>query len=171
MKMLRKLSILAITTVFLARVGVANGQDPQKQPKKRLPKPPADNSNIILPLFSLEIKSETAIAKIGEKLEIEVTMTNTDSQDIFYTRPQRDFGLEVRDETGRKIARVPTAANLRDGSSFAARLHPGESICWHARLDKEFDLDQPGNYFVQATRGISETKERKSNTITITMVP
>jgi hypothetical protein len=38
-------------------------------------------------------------------------------------------------------------------------------------LDKEFELDRVGNYFVQATRGVSETNERKSNTITIAIIP
>ena len=173
MKILRKLIILAITALFLARfVDAASGQDVQKSTKKRLPtKPPADNNDITLPLFSLEIKAEKTIAKIGEKLEVEVTMTNTDSQDIFYASPQRDFGVEVRDEMGRSVAGTPAGAGFWDGSSFAARLHPGESIRRHAQLDKEFGLDKVGNYFVQATRGVSETNERKSNTITITIIP
>jgi hypothetical protein len=177
MKILRNLFILAITALFLAPfVDVAsgqdvNGQDAQKPRKERLPKPPADNSDITLPRFSLEIKAEKAIAKIGEKLEVEVIMTNTDSEDIFYASPQRDFSVEMRDEMGRRVAGTPAGAGFRDGSSFAARLHPGESIRRFARLDKEFKLDKVGNYFVQATRGVSETNERKSNSITITIIP
>ena len=108
---------------------------------------------------------------MGEKLEIEVTLTNIDSEDIFYTSPQRDFGVEVRDEMGRRIARRPAGAGFEDGSSFAANLHPGESIRRNVTLDKEFELDKVGNYFVQATRGVSETNQRKSNTITITIIP
>ena len=177
MTILRKLFVLAIAALFLAQfVGVAggqdaNGHDAQRPKKKRLPKPPADNSDITLPMFSLEIKAEKPIAKIGEKLEVEVIMINTDSEDIFYASPQRDFGVEVRDEMGRSVARTPAGVGFWDGSSFAARLHPGESIRRYARLDKEFELETVGNYFVQATRGISETNERKSNTITITIIP
>lgn len=172
MTILRKLFFLAITALFLAEVVcVANGQDAQKQQKKRLPKPPTDNSEITLPLFSLEIKAEKEIAKIGEGLGVEVTMTNTDSEDIFYASPQQDFALEVRDEMGREVARRPAGTGMRDGSSFAATLHPGESIRWYARLDKKFELDRPGNYLAQATRGVSETNERKSNAITITIIP
>lgn len=173
MKVLRKLFILAITALLLAQfVDLASGQDAQKPTKKRLStKAPADNSDITLPLFSLEIKAEKAIARIGEKLEVEVTMTNTDSQDIFYASPQRDFGVDVRDEMGRRVAGTPAGVGVGDGSSFAARLHPGESIRRYARLDKEFQLDKAGNYFVQAIRGVSETNERKSNTITIAIIP
>ncbi len=172
MKMSRKRITLAIAALFLAQVvGNVSGQDAQKPQKKRLPKPPADNSDIVLPLFALEIKTQKAVAKIGEKLEVEVILTNTDSADIFYTSPQRDFELELRDEMGRKVARTPTGADLRDGSSFAAKLHPGESIRRLARLDREFELGKPGNYFAQATRGISETNERKSNIITVTIIP
>ncbi|MGA7754159.1 MAG: hypothetical protein WCB05_15090 [Candidatus Sulfotelmatobacter sp.] len=177
MRILRKLFVLAIAALFLAQfVGIAggqdvNGRDAQKPRKNRLSKPTADISDITLPLFSLEIKTEKTIAKMGEKLEIEVTLTNIDSEDIFYTSPQRDFGVEVRDEMGRRIARRPAGAGFEDGSSFAASLHPGESIRRNVTLDKEFELDKVGNYFVQATRGVSETNERKSNTITITIIP
>jgi len=172
MKILRKLVILAITALLLAQlVYVARGQDEQKRTKKRLPtKPPADNSDITLPLFSLEIKAEKAIARIGEKLEVEVTMTNTDSQDIFYASPQQDFALNVEAETGRKVVRI-AGTGLMDGSAFAARLHPGESVRRYVRLDKEFQLDKPGNYFVRATQGISETNKRESNVITIAIIP
>jgi len=38
-------------------------------------------------------------------------------------------------------------------------------------LDKEFQLDKPGNYFVRATQGISETNKRESNVITIAIIP
>jgi len=177
MRILRKLFVLAIAALFLAQfLGVAggqdvNGQDAQRPRKKRLPKPPADNNDIRLPLFSLEIKTEKGIGKMGEKLQIEVTLTNIDSEDIFYTSPQRDFGVEVRDEMGRRIAPRPAGVGVEDGSLFAASLHPGESIRRNVRLDKEFELDKAGNYFVQATRGVSETNERKSNTITITIIP
>jgi len=170
MKILCKFLKVAITAVFLVQVAaVATGQDAQRQLKRRLSKPPADNSDIVLPLFSLEMKAETSTANIGEKLEVEVTLTNTDSQDIFYSSPQRDFELEVRDEMGKKVSR--RVGDVMDGSRFAARLHPGQSIRRYARLDKEFELDKPGNYLVQATRGVSETNERKSNTITITIIP
>lgn len=177
MKILGNLFILAITALFLAQfVDVASGQDvkgrdAQKPRKNRLPKPPADNSDISLPLFSLEIKAQKEIAKIEEKLGVEVTMTNTDSEDLFYASPQQDFGLEVLDEMGRVVARRPAGTDITEGSSFAARLHPGESICWYTRLDKKFELDKPGNYFAQATRGVSQTNERKSNAITITIIP
>ena len=92
MTILRKLFVLAIAALFLAQfVGVAggqdaNGHDAQRPKKKRLPKPPADNSDITLPMFSLEIKAEKPIAKIGEKLEVEVTMMDADSA-IFYAKP------------------------------------------------------------------------------------
>jgi hypothetical protein len=177
MTIFRKLFVLSIAALFLAQfVGVASGQDVkgqdvQKPRKKRLPKPPADSTDIRLALFSLEIKTEKAIAQMGEKLEIEVTLTNIDSDDIFYTSPQRDFGVEVRDEMGKRIARRPAGVGFEDGSLFAARLHPGESIRRSVRLDKEFELDKVANYFVQATRGVSDTNERKSNTISITIIP
>jgi len=168
MKILCKFFIVAIAALFLAQVvGVARCQDAQKQKKRRLPNPPADN--IVLPLFSLKMNAEKSTANIGEKLEVEVTMTNTDPGDIFYISPQRDFRLEVRDEMGKKVSR--RVGDVMDGSRFAATLHHGESVSWYARLDKEFELDKPGNYLVQATRGASETNERKSNTITITIIP
>lgn len=171
--------LLAITTLFLAQlVTVAAGQDTQGQQstqgperKKRTPRPPAGNSDIKLPSFSLEIKADRTIAAVGEKLKIEVVITNTDSVDIFYNGSvvQRDFGLEVRDETGKDVPRTPAglAADWVNGSVFAAALHPGESVHRFARLDKEFKLDKPGNYFVQAARGVSMTNRVTSNIITI----
>jgi hypothetical protein len=177
MKTLPRLFIVAITALFLAQVvGVASGQDAsgqdgQKQQRRRLPNPPPDNSDVILPSFSLEIKAEKTTAKIGDRLKVEVTITNTDSEDIFYDGfgHQQEFGLEVRDETGTEVARR-LGAGWSGGSSFAAALHPGESIHRSARLDKEFELDKPGNYFVQATRGVSKTNLVRSNTITITII-
>jgi hypothetical protein len=178
MKILPTPIIVAITALFLAQgVDVASGQDAggqdaQIQQKRRLPKPPPDNSDVILPSFSLEIKAEKTTAKIGEKLKVGVTITNTDSQDIFYDGygHQPEFGLEVRDEMGMEVARKP-GAGWAGGSSFAAALHPGESLHRSARLDKEFELDKPGNYFVRATRGVSKTNLVRSNTITITIIP
>jgi hypothetical protein len=177
MKILPKLFIVAITALSLARVvDVASGQDAggqetQKQQKKRQPNPPPDNSDIILPSFSLEIKAEKTTVEVGESLTVEVTITNTDSVDIFYdgSGSLRDFGLEVRDEMGREVARKPGAV-WAGRSVFAAALHPAESIHRSARLDKEFVLDKPGNYFVQATRGVSKTNQVRSNTITITII-
>jgi hypothetical protein len=177
-KTLSTLIIFALTTLFLAQVVAvasaqdANGQEAQTQPRKRLPNPPPDNTDVILPSFSLEIKAEKTTAKIGERLKVEVTITNTDSEDIFYDGygHQPEFGLEVRDETDRQVARVP-GASVEGGSATAVAIHPGESIHRSARLDKEFELDKPGNYFVRATRGVSKTNLRRSNTITITIIP
>jgi hypothetical protein len=175
MKTLPKVFIVAVTALFLAQFAdVASGQDANAQgtqtpPRKRQPHRSSDDNDIPLPLFSLELKAEKATAKIGDKLKVEITITDTDSEDIFYASPQRDFGLEVRDEMGKDVARIPGAVSL-DGSSFAPALHPGDSIHRFARLDKEFELNKPGNYFVQATRGSSKTNLRRSNTIMVTII-
>ena len=79
MKILRNLFILAIfilaiTALFLAQfVDVAsgqdvNGQDAQKPRKNRLPKPPADNSDISLPLFSLDKGRSYPLRVCGREL-------------------------------------------------------------------------------------------------------
>jgi hypothetical protein len=172
MKILSRLFILAVTSLFLAQlVTVASGQDAQVQQKKRQPKPPPDNNDIILPSSSLELKAEKTAAKIGERLKVDVTITNTDSADIFYdgTGFERAFGLEVRDEMGRELARRPSGGGV--GNAYPVAIHPGDSIHQFARLDKEFVLDKPGNYVVQATRGFSKTNQMRSNTITITIIP
>ena len=174
----KPLFLLAMAALLLAQfVAVAAGQDTQEQQstqrpeRKKNPRPPDDNSDIKLPSFSLEIKADKTIAAVGEKLKIEVTLTNTSDQDIFYDGygNQRPFGLDVRDEMGGKVAETEEGA-IADGvggSVFAAPIHPGESIHRFARLDKEFKLDKPGNYFVQAARGVSITNRVTSNTITI----
>jgi hypothetical protein len=172
MRILPKLLFVAVMALFLEHVvTVTSGQDAQRQRKRQEPNPPPDNGDIVLPSFSMEIKAEKTTAKIGERLKVVVTITNTDSEDIVYDGygHQRAFGLEVRDEMGREVARTPGAV-VADGSVFAATLHPGESIHRSARLDKEFVLDKPGNYFVQATRGVSKTNLVRSNTITITII-
>jgi hypothetical protein len=113
-------------------------------------------------------------AKIGEKLQVEVTLTNTSEQDIFYDGygHLRPFELEVRDEQGKDVGRTPDgmAANGVGGSAVLVPIHPGQSIHRSARLDEDFKLDKPGNYFVQATRGSSKTNLRRSNTITIAII-
>jgi hypothetical protein len=174
----RKLFIVAAVLFLAQLVAVANGQDAsgqdaQKPEKRRSPHlPPPDNSDIALPSCSLEIKAEKTAAKIAERVKVEVTITNTDSQDIFYDGAglERVFGLEVRDETGREVARTP-GVGIVNGSAFPVAIHPGESLHRSARLDKEFVLDKPGNYFVQATRGVSKTNLQRSNIITITIMP
>lgn len=142
--------------------------------KKRGSNRPMDYSKIILPSFSLETKAEKTSAQIGEKLKVEVIITNTsDKEDMLYDGFNHvpEFELEVHDEAGRELALVPGSVDVVGGSSYSAKLHPGESLHRFARLDKEFKLDKPGNYFVQATRGVSKTNLRRSNTITITIIP
>lgn len=183
MKNLPNLFIVAIAALLL--VAVATGQvaqthdplapDAPTPPRKRAPNPPADRSKVTLPSFSLEVKADKTTAEIGGKLKVWVTLTNTSEQDIFYDGfgHNRPFGLEVRDETGELVARTPEGltAQWAGGSEFPVPIRSGESIRRFARLDKEFKLDRPGNYFVQAVRGISNTNFRRSNTITITIMP
>jgi hypothetical protein len=175
MKILSKLLfVLAITTLLLAQVAtVAGGQEAQNPQRRREPNPPPDNSDMIMPSFSLAITVDMTSVAVGEKLKVEVTITNTSDADIFYeSGGLRPFGLEVRDETGREVARTEEGLRaIGQGSAFAASIHPGDSIRRSARLDKEFELDKPGNYFVQASRGISRKNRITSNTIMITIIP
>jgi len=178
--MSKSVLLLAILALLpMQAVVVANAQtldplspDAPMPQKKRLPNPPPDNSDIILPSFSLKIKAEKTIAEIGQALKVEVTITNTSDKDDMLYDPSghtQEFALVVRDEAARELALIPGSVFVPQGSPSPARLHPGESIHRFARLDKEFKLDKPGNYFVQATRGVSKTNLRRSNTITITI--
>jgi hypothetical protein len=179
MKIPSRLFVVPIAALFLAQiVAFASGQNanPLDTPpiqKKRQPKPQPDNSSVKLPSFSLDIKAEKTTAKVGERFKVEVNITNTDSQDIFYDGygHQAEFELEVRDEMGREVTRVPRGGRWTSGSSAPIPLHPGESLHLSTRLDKEFELDKPGKYSVQATRGVSKTNLVSSNTITITIIP
>ena len=189
--MSKSVLLLAILALFSApAVVVAGGQDAQIQNvqtpddplspdaprlrKKRGSNRPMDYSKITLPSFSLETKAEKTTTEIGEKLKVEVIITNTsDKEDMLYDgfNHAPEFQLEVHDEAGRELALIPGSVHEVDGSSYGALLHPGEALHRFARLDKEFKLDKPGNYFVQATRGVSKTNLRRSNTITITIIP
>jgi hypothetical protein len=123
--------------------------DAPKPQKRRLPNPPPDNSDVKLPSFSLEIKAEEATVAVGEKLKVEVIITNTsDEEDMLCDGSGHipEFRLEVHDETEKDDAPIPGSVVVTQGSSFAARLHPGESIRRFARLDKEFKLDKPGDH-------------------------
>lgn len=167
------LCVLVITALFVIEItAVASGQDAQAPQKRRLPLPPADNSDIILPSFSLNLEAGKTTAAVGEKLDVDVTITNTSSGNIFYSEGRRPFGLEVRDESGREVPMTSEGVKAQGvgGSASAVAIHPGQSIHRSVQLDREFELDKPGNYFVQAERGVSRTNRRTSNPITITIV-
>jgi hypothetical protein len=136
---------------FVQAVVIASGQQAEKPKKKLQPRLPPEECGILRPSALLEIRAENANARVGESVKLDVTITNTSDRDIFYGVPRQpgDFGLEVRDEAGRQVPQTFFDLSL---SHFAARLPPGESIHFPVRLDNEFQLDKPGNYFVQATR-------------------
>jgi len=111
---------------------------------------------------------------VGEELEIKVKITNTDDHDIAYTDP-REFFLEVRDSSGNEVAHTPYGlyANGLSAriSEFAGPIHPGDSLERSALLNKEFELEKPGDYTAQAVRQNSPSTLLKSNVVMITITP
>jgi len=129
--------------------------------------------------FSLVVSTPESTVKAGTDLKAAVTMTNTSDHDIFYRADPSGtllpFAFDVRDSEGKVVSETSKGLsahgkNMAAGSYLGVPIHPGESIHRERVLNKEFDLEKPGKYTVQATRESGSTVV-KSNIITITVVP
>jgi hypothetical protein len=161
--------LLALALVSLLTAAALSQSPPRRRQLKHSmqPDPPPV-------LFSIELGAPSTAAGVGENLETEITIKNTGDKDICHIGGgMRDFILEVRDSSGNRVAETPygQAANGANGSTFCALVHPGDSIQGSAFLNKEFQLDKPGNYTAQAIRRNSSTTFIKSNIVAITITP
>jgi hypothetical protein len=142
---------------------------PSQSPKKRQPRRSTQTDPPPV-IFSIELDAPSTAAGVRENPKVEVTIENTGDMDICHVSgADRDFYLVVRDSSENEVARTP--CHLGNGSSFCALLHPGNSIQGSALLNKEFQLDKPGDYTVQAIRQSSTTSFIKSNIVAITITP
>jgi hypothetical protein len=162
-----------ILSVFALASTLATAQT--TPPKKRQPRLPANQADFPLVKFSIELSALSTAAGVGEEMEVEVRITNTDDYDILYSDP-REFFLEVRDRLGNEVAHTPYGLTTTYGlttsiSVFAAPIRPGTSLERSALLNKEFKLDKPGDYTVQAVRQNSLSTFIKSNVVAITITP
>jgi hypothetical protein len=130
--------------------------------------------------FSLTISTPQNTVRVGSDVKLEITMTNTSDQDIFYGADLggkvQPFAVDVRDTSGNLVPKRPRKdKEPRGGSFLLIPIHPAKSIKREWILNKDFDISKPGRYTVQAKREAGATNSGvlhvKSNRITITVVP
>ncbi len=164
---------LWILSVFALASMLATAQTGSR--KKLQPRLPPNQADFPPAKFSIELSALSTAAGVGEDLEVEFTITNTDDHDILYSHP-REISLEVRDSLGNEVAPTPYGLTATYGlataiSVFGGPIHPGASLGRSVLLNEEFKLNKPGDYTVQAVRQNSLSTFLKSNLVLITITP
>lgn len=123
--------------------------------------------------FSISISAPQSAIKLSSNVTIKVTVTNVSTYELFAP----DLAFDVRDSTGKPVARVRRKPGVPPGGSFmSVPLKPGQSYVSSINLKKHFVFTMPGKYTVQAwredyVRGTNRVRGRvKSNTITLDIV-
>jgi hypothetical protein len=142
------------------------------------------------PKISITIRTAQNAVKVGSDVEVEVKMENISAEDLFYGVPglfgagTTSFRWEIRDSKGTAIPMTEygikanhleppqegVPPHVDAGSAFAGTLGPGKSVVQKLALSKEYDLNKPGKYTIQALH-FDGKMDVKSNTITLTVTP
>ena len=80
---------LWILSVTVLSITLATAQS--TLPKKRQQRLSANQADFPLVRFSIELSALSTAAGVGEELEVEVKITNTDDHDILYSDPREFF--------------------------------------------------------------------------------
>ncbi|MGA3045035.1 MAG: hypothetical protein ABSD67_00305 [Terracidiphilus sp.] len=137
--------------------------------------------------FTITLKAETPEIKVGAKVIIDVTMTNTSDHEVdcamyYHESIDQSYGYQVLNEDGTPATKID---NKRAFDSYACVLEPGESHKSGGLISQIFDFSRPGKYTIQARRLVEGNDQRpntleqhkdpwieiKSNTVTITVLP
>jgi hypothetical protein len=129
---------------------------------------------------TITIAAAPGAVRSGAELRLQITMTNTSSEDItvpLVSRPdQADFHyeLEVMNEKGQQAPQTAYGRMLkRDlaGSFGFSVAKPGETVKEELVVTKLYDITVPGKYTLQITGHWKDLGLVKSNSITIIVTP
>jgi hypothetical protein len=133
--------------------------------------------------FKIEIKADAPVVKSGSAVIVNGSLTNTSNQSIdtsgCYCGPS---GLDsylnwsvFKLEEPLVTERVYQHPELATGSAILNRiLKPGDSLAADQQINRLYDMTHPGEYFIRASRRISNREGApsvESNLITVTVTP
>jgi hypothetical protein len=143
------------------------------------------------PPFTVVISTPNTVAKAGSEVKLKIVMKNVSDHEIHYglaatgdeTDLQGGFRIDVRDAEGepvresawgQKVHGTDTNRKPFMGSVFGGPipLKPGQTFEIKRMIAKEYELNRPGRYTIQAER--TDPKSNlvvKSNVIRITVIP
>ncbi len=128
--------------------------------------------------FTLAIRTDEDTVKAGNKIPVNIEVTNTSDHLIVYTPSITTLDIQVHDAQGKMAPLTEAGRELRReygsiGINSHFSLSPGDS--WPAGgvgVGVLYDLSRPGDYTIQISQFDDETKTWvKSNTITVTVTP
>lgn len=141
---------------------------------------------IAIPPFTITISTPQSTVKLHSAVTLIITMVNASDHDIYYDVgsgagvSERIFRTVVIDcdgnpaqETAYGMKVHGTEPNQHGGSAFGGRfpVKPGGTVKEEVVLSKEFNLDKPGQYTIQAEHTDPESRVSvKSNVITVTVI-
>jgi len=155
------LRLLLLTCLLAFGIQPANGQSPN-------------------PPFSIAISAAYPSFRAGDKVYINIKLTNTSDHDVdcsawFTNGTDRRYLYDIRDENGQSTAKHDLNPDRYPGSVQFCTLSPGEGTADSGHLISWLnDFSRPGKYSVQLSRYIGVDEKEgviKSNTITITVLP
>ena len=128
--------------------------------------------------FKISIATEKSTVVAGADVLIEVSLTNTSTQNVEETVMYQDgIGLdstlrfEVRDEHGKLVPkRVYPNEEVRTGSFRVHTIPAGRTLTQSQPVSTLYDMRKPGRYTVQVWRP-DPVYEIKSNIVTVTVAP
>jgi len=148
------------------------------------------------PPVTLSIQADTTAVKVGERIKLRVSITNSSGQALVVDKASSSDGqaeayttVEVRDFSGKPLSRIDGQTFVKNGKSYViprawttrkgVTVGPGEDLIDFLQLSNLFDLSTPGVYTVAANVEIrvpgtgTEIKwiGAKSNTIQIAVAP
>lgn len=142
--------------------------------------------------YSLTIAPPTDQIRLGTTINITITVKNTSDSDIYWRAELGNTayhafrfllikdGKEVESTRFHRMIRNEprpddqTESAVGSGSSVVSALEPGKSFTLTIDLNKLYEIKQPGQYTITASR-TEETKDGKfvvkSNAVTLDIVP
>jgi hypothetical protein len=131
---------------------------------------------------ALELKiTEPTSGDSEMDVPLHVRMTNVSTQvlTLVESNPGCDFGAEVKDATGQKVALTQIGEELRDcqkrtlqGRRIVVTLNPGESAEDTYPVDLYYRLERTGTYTVQLSRELPKSAGGglvRSNLVTLVL--
>jgi hypothetical protein len=136
------------------------------------------------PPFTLDIAPQSRSVVAGDKIILEIALTNALPAEIVVRqniRPDQsewDYTIDVRDEKGAQVARTNYGRKRTQLvgliSNHMRTVKPGEALKGEITLSKLFDMTVPRTYTVRVSRHVGDRDSGRlvtSNTATIAVIP
>jgi hypothetical protein len=127
-----------------------------------------------LPPASIRISASNDHAKIGEKILLNIDLTNTSNQplEIDNMPPYVEFSVYVQKGNGDEAPKTENKKMLERGALLRSRvtssLGPGKTKSSEITLNDVYDLRVPGTYLVRVSRGYDSPISSNLIRVTIT---